>query len=133
MFGIGMAQFSNFEGRTSVIQGTVGSWHETHNSWTQVSSESGVPALIFYAMGVGGAFLMVNKTYKKARSGGFKDISNVCFCYLASMVGYLVTITFLSNAYRFYVPMMIGLAVAICAAANREMSAGYGRDPATVR
>jgi hypothetical protein len=37
------------------------------------------------------------------------------------MAGFLVAITFLSNAYRYYVPAMIGLAVGMCFAARRQM------------
>lgn len=47
IFGVGPDQFSNFEGKTRVAAGEVGSWHGTHNAWTQVSSECGLPALIF--------------------------------------------------------------------------------------
>lgn len=47
IFGIGMAQFPNYEGRLSIEAGKVGNWHETHNSFTEVSSECGIPALIF--------------------------------------------------------------------------------------
>jgi hypothetical protein len=123
VFGIGLEQFPNYEGGTSVAAGKAGSWHETHNAWTQVSSECGIPAAIFFMLGVCSAFAVVNKTYRQARRGGYTEIANACFCYLVALVGYMVTITFLANAYRFYVPIMVGVAVALSSAAAGEMSA----------
>ena len=111
IFGVGPGQFANFEGKTRVEEGQRGNWHATHCSWTQISSECGVPALLFFVLGIGSAVLLVYRTWRQARTRGFTEISNACFCYLVAMVGFLVAITFLANAYRFYFPAMIGLAI----------------------
>jgi hypothetical protein len=66
----------------------------------------------------------VNRVYKQARRQGYTEIANASFCYLLSMVGYLTSIVFLSNAYRYYLPVMIGLAVCLTVCAQREMSGG---------
>jgi putative inorganic carbon (HCO3(-)) transporter len=129
LFGIGLAQFANYEGRLSIEAGRTGNWHETHNSFTEVSSECGIPAVIFFVLGIGSAIMSVNRTYRKARLGGYTEIANACFCYLLSMVGFMVTITFLSNPYRFYLPAMIGLAIALSTTAEREMSASRQPEP----
>jgi len=129
LFGIGLGQFPNYEGGHSVAEGKIGNWHETHNAFTEVSSECGIPAFIFFVLGIGSALSSVNRTYKKARLGGYAEIANASFCYLLSMVGYMVSITFLSNAFRFYLPAMIGLAIALSAAAEREMSASLRPGP----
>jgi O-antigen ligase len=130
IFGIGMGQFPNYEGKLSLEAGKVGNWHKTHNSFTEISSECGVPALIFFVLGIGSALSSVNRTYRKARLGGYTEVANACFCYLLSMVGFLTSIIFLSNAYRFYLPAMIGLAIALSATAEREMSASRLPEPA---
>jgi len=125
LFGVGPDQFANYEGGTSVAAGRVGSWHDTHCSWTQISSECGIPALVFYLAGLGSALLLVMRTFRRARRNGYAEIANACFCYLLGMAGFLVAITFLSNAYRYYVPAMISLAVGMCFAAKHQMeSAG---------
>jgi len=121
IFGVGPDQFSNYEGGTSVKEGRIGNWHATHCSWTQVSSECGIPALIFYVAGLGSALLVVMRTFRQARQRGFQEIANACFCYLLGMTGFLVGITFVSDAYRYYVPVMIVLAVTMCFAAQQEM------------
>ncbi len=126
VFGIGMDQFPNYEGKMSVSAGITGNWHETHNSVTQVSSELGVPAMIFFVMAIGTAMASVNRIYGRARREGYTDIANASFCYLLSMAGYLTSIIFLSNAYRYYLPVMIGLAVALTLSAQKEMSRGQG-------
>jgi O-antigen ligase len=132
IFGVGLGQFPNFEGKTSREAGQHGNWHATHCSWTQVSSECGVPALLFFVLGIGSAVFLVHRTWRQARNQGFTEISNACFCYLIAMVGFLVAITFLANAYRFYFPAMIGLAISMCSVARRQMSArtASGRDVA---
>ncbi len=102
----------------------MGNWHETHNSITQVSSELGVPALVFFVMAIGTAMTSVNRVCKQARREGYTEIANASFCYMLSLVGYMTSIIFLSNAYRCYLPMMIGLAVALTVSAQKEMSRG---------
>jgi len=122
VFGVGPDQFANYEGDESRREGQYGSWHATHCSWTQVSAECGIPALIFFVAGLGSAILMVNRTWREARQKGFTEIANACLCYSLGMVGFLVAISFLANAYRFYFPVMIGLAICMRFAAVRHMA-----------
>lgn len=124
LFGVGPAQFSNFEGKTSRAEGLHGNWHETHCAYTEVSSECGVPAFIFFTAGIGSAILLVLRTYRKAKQEGYPDIANGCFCYLLAMTGYLVALIFLAQAYSFRLPAMVGLAVTMHYAAMRTMGAG---------
>ena len=125
LFGVGPDQFGNYEGKTRRLQGE-GSWQATHCSFTQVSSECGLPALIFYIAGVASAILLIRRTHRNARLQGLDDIANACLCYLVAITGFFVAITFLSSAYRFYYPAMIGLAVAIHSAANKISARGSG-------
>lgn len=127
VLGVGMGQFSNYVGQLGKESGKSGAalhWAETHNAFTQVSSECGTPALIFFVLGIGSALGSVNKIYGRARREGHTQVANTCFFYLASMVPYLISIVFLANAYRLYLPAMIGLAVAITTAAQHELDGG---------
>jgi O-antigen ligase len=121
VFGVGPAQFDNFEGKSSRAQGFHGNWHATHCAYTEVSSECGVPAFIFFTAGLGSAMLLVLRTYRKAKREGYLEIANGCFCYLLAMVGYLVALVFLAQAYTFRLPAMVGLAVTLSYAAMRTM------------
>jgi O-antigen ligase len=130
VFGVGLGQFSNFEGKDSILAGKIGNWHETHNSFTQVSSECGLPGLIFFTMGIGSAIFSVSRTYKRARKRQNTEIANVCFCYLLSMIGFMTSITFLANAFRFYLPLMIGLAIAVSTIGDKELATSQPEESA---
>jgi O-antigen ligase len=123
LFGVGPDQFSNFEGKTSQAKGEHGSWHATHCTWTQISSECGIPALIFYAGGIGSALLMVYRTFRAAKRERSFEIADACFCYLLAMTGFLVALTFLASAYSYCLPAMIGLAVVLSSVANEQLAA----------
>ncbi|HEY9140535.1 MAG TPA: O-antigen ligase family protein [Bryobacteraceae bacterium] len=131
VFGVGPGQFSNFEGKTSREQGLHGNWHETHCAFTEVSSECGVPAFIFFTAGIGSALLLVLRTYRMAKREGYPEIANGCFCYLLGMGGYLVALVFLAQAYTYRLPAMVGLAVTLNFAATRTMKSSHeGQAPA---
>jgi O-antigen ligase len=121
LFGVGPMQFSLYEGSTERTAGTHGYWHDTHNSFTQASSECGIPGFIFFAGGVLSTILLLRKTIREARKRpGCEDIATAVFCILLGMVGFTVAVTFLSFAYFFYFPTMGGLAVGVWVAAKRE-------------
>jgi O-antigen ligase len=128
IFGVGLGQFSNYIGPKARAEGRGGAaWNETHNTFTEVSSECGIPALVCFVVGISSAFFSVYRIHGRAKRAGNAEIANASFCYLLSMFSYIVSIVFLANAYRFYLPVMIGLAIALTAGAERELST-----PATV-
>ncbi len=122
LFGVGPANFSNYEGLVAKAAGQRGSWHETHNTWTQCSSECGIPALCFFVAGLLSAFFAVGRLYNRARKMGHSEIMRVCVTYQAAMVGYATCLTFLACAYRFTLPTMVGLGVAVAHAGNRILN-----------
>jgi O-antigen ligase len=121
IFGVGPDQFSNYSANEHEIQRAM--YHPTHCAWTQVSSECGVPGLIFFVLGLGTAIAGVARAYKAARVRNNTEVRNACFCYLLAMVGFLVSITFLSNAYSVNVLVMVGLGISLSVAAGRQLSA----------
>lgn len=123
IFGVGPGQFPNYEGNQQAAEGKRGAWKVTHNFLTQVSSECGIPALLFMMMSLGSAVLLVNRTYRQARRKGFNDIANACLCYQLGLVGYLGSVIFLAHAYHYYLPTMVGLAIAMSLVAMRQMAA----------
>jgi hypothetical protein len=120
-FGVGMGQFPNYEGKQRVTQGEIGNWHETHCVFTQVSAENGIPALIFFLGGLTAAVVPLLRVHKKARKMGNVEVKNACFCFLMGTLCYLVAVTFLSHAYSFYFPVLIGLAGSLSYVANRQL------------
>lgn len=122
IFGVGFNQFGTFRGVSATKEGHRTSWHATHCVWTQISSENGLPALALVGLALFLAIRSVNRLLKQARSGGFDDIVQVCFYLLLAVMGFLVSITFLAQAYRFYIPAIIGLMVAVAEAGRIEIN-----------
>lgn len=121
IFGVGLAQFSAFEGERNVIVGDHGMWHDTHNSYTQVSSECGIPAVVVYIAAIVSTFLMMNKVYRQAGlRADCEDIRVAAFCIMLSITAYCAGILFVNFAYFFYLPLMSSLVIAVCTAANAE-------------
>jgi O-antigen ligase len=121
LFGVGPGQFSNYEGNTRVEAGQIGVWKDPHFIFTQISADCGIPGLIFYVGGLISAIWVVVRTRRKARQQKNLEIMNACFCYLLGMVAFLVAGSLLPFAYHFYYPTMIGIAVSLSIAANRQL------------
>jgi O-antigen ligase len=116
LFGVGLGMFMNAEDTIARSAGMVhGSWHETHNMYTQVSSEAGLPAAIFFI----GAFLYgfknlnsVCRAAKRSRDPVIQDAGTLAFWMRLALVGLASTGFFLSVAYT-PEPMML-LAMTVC-------------------
>ena len=123
LFGVGLAQFSSFEGEHNQVLGTHGYWREAHNTYTQVSSECGLPALALYIAAIVSTFLLVNRVYRRARGRPeCQDIRTATFCIMLALVMYCTAITFVNFAYFFYLPAMSSLAIAVSSAADKELN-----------
>jgi len=121
LFGVGLGQFSTFEGENNQVLGAHGYWHEAHNTYTQVSSECGMPALAMYIAGILSTFFLVNRVYRRARGRPeCQDIQTMAFCIMLAMTMYCTAITFVNFAYFFYLPAISSLAIAISGAAEAE-------------
>jgi O-antigen ligase len=124
LFGVGPGQFAIVEGGEATSRGRQGIWHETHNSFTQISSECGIPALIFFVAAIVSAFRLALKTYRQARANpANRDIAAVMFCLMLGIVGFMTAITFANFGYRFYEPALCGLCMVMYTAAQHEMAA----------
>jgi O-antigen ligase len=124
LFGVGPGEFSDYEGVSSREQGYRGNWHETHNSFTQVSSEAGIPAFIFFLAAVVSTYRLISRLHRRAREQQptLQNRQMVCgiFTVLVSMIGFCTAIMFLSLAYRFFLPEFTGVAIALARAAQHE-------------
>lgn len=130
IFGVGLAQFGAFEGERNVVIGDHGMWHDTHNSYTQISSECGIPALAIYIAAIMSTFLLVNRAYRRACARtDCEDIRVATFCIMLSITAYCAGILFVNFAYFFYLPLMSSLAIAVSTAADAEFA---NRSPGSV-
>ncbi|MBV9158043.1 MAG: O-antigen ligase family protein, partial [Acidobacteriaceae bacterium] len=68
ILGVGAGQFSSYEGGESDAQGHHHShWMETHNSFTEISSEDGIPALLCAIWGLAGSLLLFWRLSRNAK------------------------------------------------------------------
>jgi O-antigen ligase len=120
ILGVGPNQFSNIVGKLGKERG-VRIWQETHNFFTQISSECGIPALLFYLAAVVAAFVTTNRTYNLTRRRPeLNELRSATFCLLLSMVGFGIASFFLNLAYHFYWLALTGLATSISRSAGME-------------
>jgi O-Antigen ligase len=119
LFGVGPGTFADYTGNISATA----KWINPHNSYTQISSETGFPGLIFYLAGILSPFLLLQKTWKRVRNEPeLRDVATACFCLSVGIVGFCVAILFVNFGYFFYLPAFAGTAVAMHGAVDREIA-----------
>jgi hypothetical protein len=123
VFGVGPGNFMYYDDHDNREKGLgKGSWHAPHIAYTEISSECGVPALIFYVLAIVTSFRDVAKVYRLCRRHPeLKEISDLAFCFIVALFGFCVTILFLPFGYHAYLPMLGGFSVCLTAAARREL------------
>ncbi len=119
--GVGVGQFQLANGADLVKNGIHAEWQVTHNTYTQLSSETGLTGLLLYLSAIAGAFVLLQSVPRLTR--GLPDESlaaTAAFCLSMSLVGWTVASFFLSQAYTIYMPTMLGLAISMSRVANRR-------------
>jgi O-antigen ligase len=123
IFGVGPGEFSDYEAAFAKSEGRRAAWQVTHNAYTQVSSEVGIPALLFFLAAIVMSFRSFGRVYRAARARPkLQSMAIACFCCQLSMVGFCTATIFLSLAYTMYLPTMSGLALAFSGSLNRELA-----------
>jgi O-antigen ligase len=123
LFGVGAGMFPVAEDNEAHDQGRRGQWLGTHNSYTQVSSELGIPAFLFFVaaiyMATRDSYRLFVKTRGDPRTA---EIGSVALGLHYAMIVYAVTILFEHIAYTVMLPVFGGLVVALvrCSAAEIE-------------
>ncbi len=123
VFGVGPGEFSDYEAAVAKTEGKRGTWLVTHNAYTQVSSEVGIPALLFFLAAIVMSFRTFGRVQRAARARPqLRSMAMACFCCQLSLVGFCTAIIFLSLAYTMYLPTMSGLAIAFTRSLERELA-----------
>jgi len=111
LFGVGLGNFS-------VVSGN---WHVSHNSYTQMSSEGGIPALVLYLLILWRGFANVRSVKRLARSGG--ELGMFARALRASLAGFVVGSFFASEAYQFLTYFLVFYTTILYQIALRERRA----------
>jgi len=110
LFGVGPGNFQQLSGN----------WHVTHNAFTEMSSEGGVPAFILYVLILWCGFKNLRATKRLGR--GRTESSLLARALLASLAGYAVGSFFLSVAYAFFPYFLVAYTTVLFQIARRSVS-----------
>lgn len=114
LFGVGPGQFAVAVDQQAKQEGKRSPWLGTHNSYTEVASECGIPALICYCALL---WFCIRTNYRLFRTTqdrpGAEDVHAITFCLLLSSVVYAVCTFFDHVAYTGILPTIGGLSIAL--------------------
>jgi O-antigen ligase len=116
IFGVGMGVFMPASVEIAKERGHRADWEVSHNSYTQVSSELGLPGILLLLAIFGTAFRQVWRVDRAARQLGRQDIRQTAFVLLLALTVLSVHFCFDSMAYVFYMPLVMGLVAAFALA-----------------
>jgi O-antigen ligase len=125
LLGCGIGQFGAYSAGRDTEAGRHGNWQGTHNSYTQVSSETGIPAFIAYMAVLVTCFRTVGGCYRRAarmQSARAREIANVAFALRTALWAYAISTLFSYIAYSATLPLIAGLIVGFAAAAQPELA-----------
>lgn len=121
LFGLGPGVFVVGEAKLAAAEGQKAAWHVSHNSYTQVSSEMGIPGFLLYLAALVTTFSNVFWFRSRSRIDVTGKASAMGLALLLSLVGLCINLGFSSNAYFPYLPMFMGLSVVFRKGLEREM------------
>ena len=117
LLGVGPGMFSVANANyTEVNTGhsDYNAWHDTHNTFTQLSCEDGLPGLFLYGLALLLCFKIVRSAEKRARQDpALSSVSHMAFALRLALVAFTGTAMFAGLAYAYYFPMLAGLCVAV--------------------
>jgi O-antigen ligase len=122
IFGVGPGNFASASAEDSTQAHEAAAWRNTHNVYTQVSSESGIPGITLFVIILVYCFRTSSRIYRQAqRRPEWSDIADIAFCFRLMILIYVVDGLFDSNAYLYHLPVFSALIFAFDMAVRREM------------
>lgn len=126
--GVGMFQVANARAEEAAGHASWSNWFETHNAFTEISSEMGLPAIILFGAAIYLSFRITRLARRQARrNDAYASFEAPAFALRLSLYAYLGFALFTSIAYLYYFPLLAGL----CVALERSLLEAGGADVAT--
>ncbi len=114
LFGVGPGVFDAYAADVAEREGRRSAWQVTHNMYTQISAEAGIPALVFYLGALGACLRITRRLYKLGGDGAEQvETARLAYALHLSLVSFAATALFDSVAYQIYFPTLAGLTVAL--------------------
>lgn len=122
--GVGIGVFRYASADLSKANGEKARWADTHNAYTQISSEAGIPALILFLSVIFFSFRSLWRAHWMARARSRKDVEEIAFCLLTGLTIFVINGVFTSNAYDYYLPMLVAIITQFSLTAPQELATG---------
>jgi O-antigen ligase len=113
LFGVGPGVFTSASADHQKELGQRQEWRETHNGYTQVSSECGIPGFILFLSILGGTWLATFRMGRAAKAAGNTRLMNLVFYLKLSLMAFTVDAIFTSNAYQYYLLLLTAMTVTL--------------------
>ncbi len=125
LLGVGPGMFNVAAAEDEYTARTLfAAWRETHNTFTQVSSETGIPGFLIYMGIVASVFVAVLRVWRRSRDREHLQLHHrLAYCLMLMLVIFIVGAMFGSSAYSFFLPTLAGLAAALTRAYDTEAKA----------
>jgi O-antigen ligase len=133
VLGVGPGMFAVADAKDAEEKKQPAAWRQSHNTFTEISSEAGFPALFLYLA----ALFFCFQTARSARKYAVQfpelgALGDMAFCLRLSVIAFAITAIFASNAYYFYFPLVAGLCAAFERSVNSAMHARTRRQDGSV-
>jgi hypothetical protein len=126
LLGVGMGEFPVAVDSDAREKGQKSSWMGTHNTYTQVSSECGIPAALCYIAVLAIAIRSSRRLYREfSQYPGEEAIAGMALTLFVILVCLAISIFFFHLAYTYYVPVFCAMTIALQsgAASHRRATA----------
>jgi putative inorganic carbon (HCO3(-)) transporter len=113
IFGVGPGNFPTAHWSEALAEGTRVGWNVTHNTYLQLSSETGIPGLLLFVAFLFNAFRATRRVIKNGAANGHPELARAGYHLWLSLTGLCAAAFFLSLGYfpAFYVLGAIALSL----------------------
>ncbi|MGC2108518.1 MAG: O-antigen ligase family protein [Candidatus Korobacteraceae bacterium] len=119
LFGVGPGNFQVAQNDLAIKRGKAGGlWHVTHNSYTELSCEVGIPGLLIYLIFLVQCWRVLSSIMRKRYVS--KDVRLMAKVLQAAFLVMAVVAFFESFAYDVNIPIVAGLITALSFIAQRQ-------------
>lgn len=125
ILGVGPGMFAEAREKDAARQGKHATFLLTHNTYTQVSSECGIAALVVFVAILVSIFRTATKIHRlssKRREPSMKAVAAVSSALRYSVLVYAATSLFLSMAYQSLLPTLAGMVAALEYSLARQLA-----------
>lgn len=121
LFGVGPGQFPSYTGL----------WHVTHNTYTELSSECGIPVLVLFLLVMRECFRNLVKIRRTETYGDDADVRMYTSALWAGLASYVAGAAFASTAYQLFPYFMFGYTTALLRLCSEKSGGAPVNEPAT--